>query len=724
MKSRFILLLIIFSVIIIYWILHLFAVQVVDLYDLRYRSEGRYIPGKEILYPYRGSIFDRNGKMMVSSLKYYQIDIDRLSIDKFCNRNIDRDVNKMYDKAAEIISEHSSISKKTILRKLRSKTKSNSIFITKKIKESQLVEIISEFRNSKIPGLIHNFDSMKRTYAYGQLAARVLGMVKEKYVKEEIGVNNSIYKMNGVCGIESSFDEKLSGNYGWKKILFDGNNRKIPNPQLAEKREVNGESLILTIDIEMQEILENNLTEGLKNYEAKKAYGIIMDPNTGEILAMSSMSDKDKLLSESQLRSLPNMVVSQDFEPGSTIKPVTSLLALEKKLYKSSDKINCRTYRLKNRTIKDAHEFKSLSFKDILVHSSNVGISKVAEKVGGLALYNRLHQLGFGHKTGSNLASESTGIFRKFNKWNSFSLHSISFGQEISATTLQLANAYCTLANGGKVMKPTILKEIKNYKGESVSQFEPIIIREISNKLALDTLKVYLQEVVDSGTAIATKLDYIKVAGKTGTAEKKDKDGKGYGEFSYISVFAGFYPVENPQIVTVIAFDEPDYRYHYASMSAVPTFKKIAEEILILPTCNILPEVRREQQVVIKMPNILGLSEEKAVSVLNENKIQFTVMHNNKSGIVVNQYPKADVDFDIENKVILVIGSDEKETENFEENDFKMPNLIGLTLRKGLNRSRKKNISILAEGRGIIVSQSIAPGLKVKLGEKCKVVAQ
>ena len=723
MKPRLTIFIILNMLILIVWIGYLFSIQILDAHHLKSRIEIRKNPSKKIIIPFRGNIYDRNNNLLVSSVKYYQIDIDVNAIELYCRRN-DRNKDQILQEISRIIAENSNLSEKEIYRKLMKANTSS--FISENISEVHLFRINEYFTENNIPGLISNFSKSKRTYPQDKLASTFLGVVEDSKDQDS---EESIYKVTGVSGLESTYNDELRGKYGWQETIHDANNRRIPFLFLKERPAINGNSLVLTIDNHFQEILEESLTKGITDYKAKNAIGIIMHPQTGEIVAMAGINEKDKYKSRNELLVTSNKAVSFMFEPGSTLKPITALMALEKKIYTPSDKIDCRDYHLEygkeKRVIKDDHKYKFLSFKDIIAYSSNVGISKIVERIGNKELYERMIALGFGHKTGSNLSGEASGILRKVKDWQGFSLHSISFGQEISVTAIQLANAYCTLANGGKVMQPYIVKEVVDENGNIVEKTSPKILRQISDERSLDTLKVFLKSVVDYGTATGTRFDYLDVAGKTGTGEKAVYGEHGYTEEKYTAVFAGFFPVEKPEYVMVIVYDEPDYSSYayYASISAVPTFKNIITRILNLPDSKIMTTIKEQKKEFVFAPAVLGLSRDEAEKILIKKGISYEIFEKSPDGKVVNQFPKPNAAYD-KNENLIVILDNQAVTEDVEVFDYAMPDLKGMTLRKALALANKKNIKLIVKGSGIVYKQSISPGTKTKFGEKCQIRAR
>lgn len=721
MDRRLKLFLILNTCFILLWISHLFVVQNLDPHNLKDTIYIRTHPSKKIVIPERGNIFDSSGNLLVSSIKYYQIDADIRSIRNYCKRNDGEELKDHLCKIAEIIGRNCDVKTEQLKSHLLKLSKCNNLMVSEDITESQLINIKREMEAEDLSGIVPTFRKLERTYPKDKLAASLLGMVKSNAPTGEVP-KNSFFEINGITGLESTWNDALSGKFGWKESIRDANNKRIPFLFLQERSAKNGNHLYLTLDTKIQEILEESLNKGLHKFKAKNAIGVIMEPESGAIVAMAGITNTDRKKDAALLRALPNLASGAMFEPGSTLKPFTALIAVEDDIYTGSDMIDCRKYIIDDRIIKDSHEHKKLSFRDIIAYSSNVGISKIVEKVGSEKLYQRLIDHGFGQKTGSNLQGEASGILRKLKDWQGYSLHSISFGQEISVTALQLTNAYCTLANNGKVMQPYLVKEIRNDKNEIVEKITPKVLRTISNKHSLDTLKVYLRNVVDYGTAVATKLDYIDIAGKTGTAEKIIKGETTYSKDKYTSLFAGFFPVDNPRYAMVIVFDEPDYTYHYSSASAVPVFKEIVERMLNHSDNDLIADLKGTGIHYTTMPDITGKTREESIEILQKKNIKYNLLIKNP-GVVTNQYPQPGVAFNSNEKVIIILDKEEIQKSQIDL-DYQMPNLTGLTVRKALDIALKCNIRLSIKGNGIIYNQSISAGSKTEYGEICQIKAK
>ena len=602
-----------------------------DVFGLYANTQNRYIVSKRILYSDRGIIYDRNGNAFTENQKYFKLELIPSSTSWTNSDSINsEEKEKIYKKIAKITSKYSGKSEKHFLDKIhrnKSKCENDSGFeFIKNINATTKENLLEEFRKIKICGLrAYKLEHQERVYPQNGLAGPLVGLCSEE--------------TGGRCGIEGTFDEYLTGENGWEEVIRYGTGTHRHFSDMNIKKAINGNSIYLTIDAHIQAILENNLKKGIEDYNAKNAIGIIISPKNGNILAMSGISSGNIHNSIREIHSMPIYPISWQYEPGSTMKPFTALSAIEKKTFKSDDKIDCEKRIIGRRVIKDVHEFHDLSFKDVIVFSSNVGITRVADELTENELYDKLIDFGFGHKTGVNINSESSGLLRHPSKWSDYSLHSLAFGQEISVTPIQLAYAYAALANGGKILYPQIVKKIINADGKIIFESERKIVRKISNKKALDTLKTFLKDVVEYGTGKPVKSDYVNIAAKTGTAEKSKSGKKGYDdEENYISSIVGFFPVENPEIVMLIIFDEPDFIHRYGSTSAAPTFKKILNQMLVLPNSNLITKISSIDNKQIIVPDCMKMKISELKIFLASKNISFSIIGDGK--IITDQFPK------------------------------------------------------------------------------------
>lgn len=722
MQSRYYTLVLIFATAAVLWSAYLFSIQILDPFNFAHLRRVRYIPRKEILIPRRGAIYDASGNLLVSSISYYQIDIDRGAVNTWAERN-DQTQAKVFNDIAQIISRHSSVTRDAVLKRLNMGKKNSSIQISNKISEAELDNIIRAFNEDKLPGLIHNFASMRRIYSKGVLGARLMGSVREESNGYDPVTNSrSLYKLAGINGLEATLDKVMAGEYGWREIVLDANGNRVPYPDLHEKKPRNGHNVHLTIDAKIQEIVENALYEGVETYGALHGGAVVLEPKTGRVVALAGVSNTDRADDANLVRSRSNIPASFMFEPGSTLKPISMLPALEYKLVKPNELIECGFYQAGRRRITDTHDYGPLNPRDIIAKSSNVGVAKIAERTGSTRLYEEFISMGFGQKSALNLFGESSGIFAKLENWDGYSLHSLSFGQSISVTAIQLATAYSAIANGGKLMKPYIIDSYRDDEGKLLESFEPSVLRQVSSKAACDTMLSYIQDVVDDGTARHIKMDYITVGGKTGTAEKNVEGTRGYSSGKYNAVFVGLFPVEDPQMVIVVFYDEPSHYYRFGSMSAAPTFHKIVENILFMPECQILPYNERLMQSSLTMPNLVGQSIHMAEHTLNQYGFLYKVEGPDSASVIADQFPKAGISVDRNHPITLKLG---KSNSDNKQSIIKgtMPNLVGLTLRKAVQLASENGVPIRINGSGIVRKQSLLPGSRLSNESICQVEA-
>lgn len=725
MKSRYRLLVLFLGGISLLWAVYLFWIQILDPYQLGSFRRRRYIPNREILIPKRGAILDANGELLVSSISYYQLDVDRASVNRWATRK-DIPLQEAYTLIADQISENSDITHEQVMSKLNRNKKLSSIVVSNRIRESELEAIISAFEVQKLPGLIHSFSSMHRIYSKGKLAGRLLGAVAEKSNGfDEETASRSLYQLAGMTGIEATYDRILGGTYGWREIVLDANQERVPYPNLRHKNPADGRNVKLTIDANIQEIVENTLLEGVEKYSASNAGCIIMDPNTGRILAMAGISHDDRSTDPNVIRNSPNIAASFMFEPGSTMKPLTMLPALDSGILRYNQRIICGPKVMPNgRFINDGHIHAGAALlpRDIIAKSSNTGAAEIATLLGAPRLYEQFISYGFGQKSGLNLFGESSGLFQKLENWDSYTLQSISFGQGISVSAIQLAAAYSTIANGGRYMKPYILDSVLDDKGNVLEHYEPRVLRELSSPAATDSMCAYLQAVVDYGTGRHIKMDYIRVGGKTGTAQKNLPGTRGYASGKYTSVFAGLFPVENPQMVIVTFYDEPAPGYHYGSTSAAPTTKSIIENILFMPNCSILPYNEQLRQSTQIMPSLVGRGMLEAERLLNQAGFSYSIEGPDSASVVVDQFPKAGVSVDRYHPITVKLGRGNSPNHAPVAQNV-MPDLRGMTIRAAMQLARRHRVPILVQGSGIVRSQSILPGSRITGNTACSLEA-
>ena len=322
---------------------------------------------------------------------------------------------------------------------------------------------------------------------------------------------------------------------------------------------------------------------------------VIMDPYTGEVLAMASRPHFDL---STRKGSRGNIAVSDRYEPGSTFKIVALSAALEKKAINPDTPIFCEwgSWQTGGMVVKDHHPYGSLTASEVIMKSSNIGIYKIARAAGKKSFFSYMQKFGFGERTGISLTSESPGRIYPPEKWSRPSFASMSRGYEVAVTPIQMASALGVIANGGELMKPMLLRKITDSDGQLVEQHEPQVLRRvISEKTAHQVREAMVTVVSDKGTAKRAKVEGYVVAGKTGTARKVAKGGKGYLVGQYVVSFMGFLPAENPQFTALVMIDDPHAEgiKLYGGTIAAPVFAQLAKEAVNY--LNIPPTVPKEE---------------------------------------------------------------------------------------------------------------------------------
>ncbi|HYY59612.1 MAG TPA: penicillin-binding protein, partial [Pyrinomonadaceae bacterium] len=419
---------------------------------------------------------------------------------------------------------------------------------------------------------VYSLKEPKRRYPNGSLAAHVLGFVGLDEV--------------GLAGVEQAYDERVRGEAGSVFVETDARRRPYSSFETGARP---GQSLVLTIDQVIQYRTEQALFGAVERAHAKSGTAIVLDPHTGDILALANaptFDPNDALSSSAEERA--NQALQNIYEPGSTFKIVAYSAAIEKGLVKPDDRIDCQmgSITVAGRVIHDHHAFGSLTISEALAKSSNVAAIKLGLRLGDDAMYEQMKRFGFGSRTGVELAGETNGLVRAVARWQPSSIGSIAIGQEVGVTPLQMAAAFGAIANDGLRVAPHLVREIRADDGSVLFQANPEQHRVVSQETAR-TLRGMLEGVTVSGTAKQAQLNGYTAAGKTGTAQKIDPATRAYSKTKFIGSFVGFAPVENPAVVIIVVMDEPQGAYHGGDVAA-PVFREIAEQVL--PALQVAPD--------------------------------------------------------------------------------------------------------------------------------------
>ncbi len=434
---------------------------------------------------------------------------------------------------------------------------------------------------------VHTQKETKRYYPNGALAAHVLGFV---------GTDDT-----GLAGIERVQNVALAGAAG--RVGLDGDGRRQAYDSRTEEARA-GRSLVLTIDQNVQYQAEHALAAAVAQAHAKSGTAIVLDPHTGEILALANVPTFDPneahkvkpALNDDQRANQDvkqNPALENTYEPGSTFKIVAFAAALEEKLARPDEMIDCQmgSITLFGRVVHDAHPHGVLTVSDALALSSNVAAIKLGMRVGSTRLYDYIRRFGFGARTGVELPGEANGIVRPVKQWQPTSLGSIPMGQEVGVTAVQMAAAFAAIANDGLRVQPHLIREVREVDGVAAERAQPEAQRVISAETAR-LLKPMLESVTVKGTAKRAQLEGYTAAGKTGTAQKIDPRTRTYSPSKYVASFIGFAPVAQPAVVIAVVIDEP-VGAHYGGDVAAPVFSEIASNVL--PYLNVEPDAADAQ---------------------------------------------------------------------------------------------------------------------------------
>jgi len=497
----------------------------------------------------RGKIYDKNGILLAGNIT---------KIDLWIN------TNKEYDSAeiASFFLRYFDLDSIATIEKLNDKKK-DYLPLKKGVIPENLEKLIQEVSNIK--GL-HIDKYSQRFYPYEDICSQLIGYVNHKDM--------------GRSGVELEFNKTLKG-IQIDEVFEKSINSKLINKDKANFNfDLNGKDIYLTIDIEIQNFLYEALKKGQDESSAKSANGIIVNPLNGEVLAMAGTpSYNPNNFSSYDIEKYKNNVISKQYEPGSTIKVIPIIDAinnLDRTMY-----IDCENGEFKipntSRIIRDHEPYEELTIDEVLIHSSNIGIVKISNLLGKEKTYSSLKKFGLGSKTGINLPGEEKGKLRNLRTWSKTTHSVASFGQEVSVTNLQLSMIYAAIANNGYLLKPKIVKKISSSK--NFIEFDEVqVIRKIMDSNDSKNIINILNKAVIDGTGKNAAIDGYNIAGKTGTAEKFI-DGE-YSKKEFISSFASIFPSSDPQFICIVSVDSPEYHKHWGNITAAPIVREIFVEII------------------------------------------------------------------------------------------------------------------------------------------------
>ena len=555
---------------------------------------------KTILPARRGAILDVEGNSLARNEPLKNVILDGKLI---CEGNR----KKTPKEIADLIAGPLGLKPEDVLKRISPERK--YVVLKKKISEELAADLDLKVQAAGIKGVTFE-QNFERIYPAHQMLCHVVGFYGYEDAREPDGEGS----FRGIEGIERSMDNWLAGQDGWRYFEKDGHGKELMNLTGEERAPRNGANVRLTVNLNLQQIVESELEAACKRLRPIKATVIMMKPDTGEILAMANRPTYDpneagKAKAEDRL----NNAIAATIEPGSTFKAVTCAGALNYHLVTPKTEIFCENgkWSYGGLVLHDHHPYGMLSVSQIIEHSSNVGAGKLAVQIGQERFYNWVRNFGFGQKSGIALPGEVIGILRPREKWEPVSITRVAMGHEVGATPLQIITATCAIANGGTLMMPQLIHDIRSDAGDVLSSNQPQEVRRVITGDTAGKVRDALIKVTGKqGTAKLAHIPGFNTAGKTGTAQKLLEDPKTgkkyYSHDKHVTSFVGFVPAEKPAFCLLVIFDEAKVTAHedVGGLVAAPVFRAIAERALshlgIQPDPVLLQQEKEQNLLLVK----------------------------------------------------------------------------------------------------------------------------
>jgi cell division protein FtsI (penicillin-binding protein 3) len=650
-NSRVLLILIIVVLIFGALVFRLVNLQVIRSDELSYFAK-RQQTNTQTVKADRGFIYDCNDVLLVYNRNDYSFFVDLRMLPA-----------SEKDKLAKIFSKVIGKSNRHYLNLLKAKKK--TICLEKKVSFEKSLELF-DYKN---PAFFY-IEEPVSVFQYGSLASHILGYVNNDY--------------KGVNGISKSFDDVLRGKDGFRMVERNAMGDIMSISEKQTRPSIPGDDIYLTIDKRYQAIVEEELKQSLKLTEGESATCIIMNPNSGEILTMANINDYDpNNFWKYDDFERKNRAITDSYEPGSTFKAITLAALLEEKACNEAERINVENgvYKFRNNYIRDTHKFESLTVREIIEESSNIGIAKLIQRMSDEQYYQYIRSFGFGTFTSISLPGEVTGKLVGLDKWSKLTKTYMSFGYNISVTPLQLTNAFCAIVNGGILYQPQIVKRQVDKNGNTIKEYSPVVVRRVISEKTSRRMRSLLLGAVEKGTGNQARIDSISIGGKTGTS-KIIVNGK-YSDSQYYSSFIGFYPADNPTLVCYVLINKPKGNY-YGGLVSAPVFRNI-------------------------LLRIYDLEKGKYDHPKQTNDIKIAAIVNHQTE---NEYMNYELQQD----------KGKQESQNIfvaDNNMNMMPDLRGKTIKEALLILNSLGIKWSISGSGVVVGQSIPSGQTINKRKTC-----
>ena len=711
---------IVFFILILLLIIRLFYLQFIDGGTLKERAY-KQITANRVLSPQRGTIYDSTGKALAVSTK-----VDTISINPslIIVKGKQEETNALKEKVAKALSDIFELDYNEVLVKV---TSTNSVETIAKKVDSEKVDTLKKWmKDNEFSSGINIDEDTKRTYPYNNLASNLIGFC---------GSDN-----NGLSGLEYYWDSTLTGTPGRVTTAIDAAQDSIPDEDEKYIAAENGSNITLSIDANIQSIVEKYLKQAVEENNCKNGGSmILMDPSTGDILAMATYPDYnlntpfepndallatwDTLSSEEKTNSLykmySNKVVNETFEPGSVFKPIIASIGLEENIVQTdtagdfycngSQKVADISINCANRS---GHGSQSL--RNALENSCNPALIQLGSRIGVSTMYKYFQAFGLFDKTGIATAGESSSQFHSESSVGPTELATMSFGQRFTITPLQMITAACAIANDGVLVMPRIVTKIENPDTGVVTNIDVQEVRKVVSSETAAKVRNMMESVVTDGGGKLGAVKGYSIAGKTGTSEPDPN----HPENGYVASFLAIAPVENAKVVALLSLYGPQGKNHYGGQISAPVVSQVLSEVLPylgIPSNETSSSTTTASTITI--PDLKGKTVTEAKNILSDLGIDIVTKASGDE-IIINQTPKAGVSL-AKGGIVKIYTENENTSVS-----VSVPDLKGKNLTAAKSTLKGKNLNIQAEGSGVVVSQDVQVGTTVEEGTIIKVTLQ
>ena len=708
---------VVFTIFILALISRLFVLQFIDSASLKEKAY-KQSTANRVISPKRGTIYDATGKALAVSTE-----VDTISVNPslIVVKNNQEETNALKEKVATALANIFELDYNEVLVKV---TSTNSVeTIAKKVDLSKVEELKQWMKDNKCSSGINIDKDTKRSYPYNNLASNLIGFC---------GSDN-----NGLAGIEYNLDSTLTGTPGKLVTATDVTQEAIPDSDKQYIAPENGSNITLSIDANIQAIVEKYLKQAVDENNCKNGGSmILMDPSTGDILAMATYPDYNlntpfepneslsqgwaELSSEEKSNSLykmySNKVVNETFEPGSIFKVIMASVALEEDITEtdiSGDFYCSGSMQIADKKINCAKSagHGSESLRNALENSCNPALIQLGQRIGANTLYKYFNAFGLFSKTGIDTAGESSSQFHSLDSVGPVELATMSFGQRFTITPLQMITAACAIANDGILVKPRLITKIENPDTKVVTNVDVEEVRQVISPETAAKVRGMMRSVVEDGGGQSGAVKGYTIGGKTGTSEPNPN----HPEDGYVASFLAIAPVENTKVVALLSLYGPQGNSHFGGVIAAPVVSQVLSEVL--PYLGIPSNDNSSDSTGIKIPDLKNKTIEEAKKLLKDLGLN-CLTNANSSEIITSQTPKAGTSISQNGFVRLYT------SENNSSVSTSVPDLKGKSLTQATAALKAKNLNIQATGSGIVVSQDPAVGSSVEEGSIVRVTLQ